>query len=698
MTAGRAGRDKTVRHHVAATRPRPDGAQAQELAALRARAEEAEELLGAIKRGEVDAIVRHGPGGEQIFTLEGADRPYRVMVETMAEGALTLDPGGTITYCNAQFASLLGAPLEQVIGRKLEELVAPAERGRLDGMVRRARAAAIRDELRLLRPDGGIVHAMLAMCELAETNGAVIAVITDLTELKRSMAAREQLARMVDVSRDAMFMRDMDGLVTTWNPGAEALFGYTAEEVIGRPLTFLLPPGTEDEYARGLQDVRAGKPIVAYEAQRRRRDGGLLDVSITISPVLGSEGRPTSAATVMHDITERKRAQETVFALNRDLERRVKERTRALTEAQAYLRAITDNTPDHIIVQDKDLRYLTVINPQLGLTAEEQVGKTDRELLPGEEGEQLTAIKTEVMRSGKPVHLDLPLKDKQGHIRIFDGSYVPRLGPSGEVIGLLGYFRNVTEQRAAEKRIQTLNSQLLSHVAELETLNRELETFSYSVSHDLRGPLRAIDGFSKILLEEHAAQLDDEGKRLLQVVGDGAVKMGRLIDDILSFARAGRIEMNPAPIDMKALVDTVIAEPLAPALAERKLVFDVTALPPARGDRAMLERVWTNLIDNAVKFTRPKPEARIEIGAKSAEGETVYFIRDNGVGFDMKYADKLFGVFQRLHGAEFSGTGIGLALVKRIIGRHGGRVWAEGKPGEGATFYFSLPDKRSGAA
>ncbi len=241
------------------------------------------------------------------------------------------------------------------------------------------------------------------------------------------------------------------------------------------------------------------------------------------------------------------------------------------------------------------------------------------------------------------------------------------------------------------QRVQDRTAALTRTNAQLEIVNRELESFSYSVSHDLRVPLRAIDGFSQILLEDYAGKLDADGQRLLNVVRDNTKRMGQLIDDILAFSRISRTEMALAPVDMSALVRDAI-EQLKPAMAGRDIKIDVKPLPPTRGDGAMLRRVWSNLLDNAVKFTKPMPSATIDVGARSEPGETVYYVKDNGVGFDMQHVGKLFGAFQRLHGPEqFPGTGIGLATVKRIIVRSGGRVWAEGKVDEGATFYFALP-------
>jgi two-component system sensor kinase len=225
----------------------------------------------------------------------------------------------------------------------------------------------------------------------------------------------------------------------------------------------------------------------------------------------------------------------------------------------------------------------------------------------------------------------------------------------------------------------------------LERANRELEAFSYSVSHDLRAPLRAIDGFSQMLVEDYGDRLDDEGKRLLGVVRANTARMGQLIDDILSFSRMARREIEAMPIDMTRLAHEV-ADELKAALGNRKVHFEIGQLPAAHGDRAMIRQVFVNLLSNAVKFTQARAEALVEVGSERAGEENCYYVRDNGVGFDMQYADKLFGTFVRLHGREqFEGTGIGLAIVKRIVLRHGGHVRGKGEVDKGAIFHFCLP-------
>jgi two-component system sensor kinase len=229
-------------------------------------------------------------------------------------------------------------------------------------------------------------------------------------------------------------------------------------------------------------------------------------------------------------------------------------------------------------------------------------------------------------------------------------------------------------------------------ITELRQRTEELEGFTYSVSHDMRAPVRAIDGFTRILIEEYSNSLDDEGRRLLEIVRQNTEKMGELIDGLLALSRLGREKVIFGDIDMNELAQTAFEEQKAAGAKQRNISFVVDTLPPAQGDKRLITQVFQNLLSNAIKFTRNVKVSRIEVGHQNSTGEDIYFVRDNGVGFDMDHAQKLFGTFQRLHGAnEFEGSGIGLATVQRIIARHGGKVWADAKPNEGATFYFSLP-------
>jgi PAS domain S-box-containing protein len=305
---------------------------------------------------------------------------------------------------------------------------------------------------------------------------------------------------------------------------------------------------------------------------------------------------------------------------------------------------------------------------------------------------------------GQPLTLLMPERHREAHraglARLAAGGEPRVVGRPVELVGL----RRGGEEFAVELRIDAWSSggaafftgivrditDRRRRIEQIERLNQELEAFSYSVSHDLRAPLRAIDGFARILLEDHAPRLDDEGRRVAGVISDSARRMGQLIDDLLEFSRTGRAALHVDDVDMRELA-TSVAQQLAGAADGRRIELSVGELPPARGDRRLLRQVFVNLIGNAVKYTRGRDPARVEVGGELGSDGAAWWVRDNGVGFDMQYASKLFGVFQRLHSQEeFEGTGVGLALVQRIVARHGGRVFAEGKVGGGARFGFTL--------
>jgi PAS domain S-box-containing protein len=259
--------------------------------------------------------------------------------------------------------------------------------------------------------------------------------------------------------------------------------------------------------------------------------------------------------------------------------------------------------------------------------------------------------------------------------------------PAGRPNRLLGVLTDVTALKHAEEQARTLATQL-------QDANKELESFNYSVSHDLRAPLRVMDGFSRIVVKEYAAQLDNEGRRMLGLIRSEAQRMGLLLDDLLAVSRLSRQRLEPTKIDMSAMAQEVFQEQAAHE-PTRQLRLDLLPLPPAYGSEEMIRKVWVKLLSNAIKFTKRRPMAEIEVGTEVGEdGGTVYYVKDNGTGFDMRHVSRLFAIFQRLHSAdEFPGTGGGLALVKAIMQRHGGRVWAKGEVDQGATFYFALPPR-----
>jgi light-regulated signal transduction histidine kinase (bacteriophytochrome) len=272
---------------------------------------------------------------------------------------------------------------------------------------------------------------------------------------------------------------------------------------------------------------------------------------------------------------------------------------------------------------------------------------------------------------------------------------MPLRNSEGQTIGIFGISRDITERKRNEQAIRQLNADLEKQAEQLQAVIKELEAFSYSVSHDLRAPLRAIDGYTRILVEDYETTLDSEGKRICGVISREARRMGQLIDDLLAFSRLGRKEIFFSRIDMQALARSVFEE-LIKEENQGRIDFMLSSLPVVRGDSSLIRQVWVNLLANAIKFTSNKERAVIEVGSQQGTDETIYYVRDNGAGFDMEYSNKLFGVFQRLHSEnEFSGTGVGLAIVQRILLRHGGRVWGEGEVEKRATIYIALPQKET---
>ncbi|MBI3873387.1 MAG: PAS domain S-box protein [candidate division Zixibacteria bacterium] len=363
------------------------------------------------------------------------------------------------------------------------------------------------------------------------------------------------------------------------------------------------------------------------------------------------------------------------------------ERERIAAERDRYF----SSSLDLVCVADLNGRFLRV-NPAwgrtLGFSDDELLSRPFMDFIHPDDREKTIAAYDSPAQGHEVTALENRYRRK-------DGTYVwlnwNATAPTGPDRLIYAAARDVTEQKTHEEHRRALTAALEHSVEEARAANKELEAFSYSVSHDLRAPLRAIDGFARILTSEHASQLDTEGHRLLDVVRENSGRMGQLIDDLLQFSRLGRKDIEPRTVDMTALVHRTV-ERLRPDMGDRKIALHLHPLPPASGDAALLEVVWTNLLSNAIKYTRPRAEAQIEVSGEIVDGHRVYRVRDNGVGFDMQYAQKLFGVFQRLHPAtEFEGTGVGLALVQRILHRHGGRVWVDAKPDQGAVFEFELP-------
>jgi PAS domain S-box-containing protein len=378
-----------------------------------------------------------------------------------------------------------------------------------------------------------------------------------------------------------------------------------------------------------------------------------------------------------------------------------KQAEEALLSSEERYRSLVELSPDALFVLiDERVIFINSAGVKLlGATGSEHIiGRSIRELVYPDSWPNVRQNLRQIREEEKPspfveqrlLHLD----GQPIHVELAAAPLLFAGKPAAQVIA-----HDISERKRAEEEIRRLNTDLEKRVqertSELEAANKELEAFSYSVSHDLRAPLRHIEGFVEILTTTIASRLDEESRRHLETIAASANRMGRLIDDLLTFSRTARAELKKTRINLANLVQSAIRD-LEPEAQNRRIEWIIQELPRVEADPALLQQVMLNLIGNALKYTRTRKSARIEIGSEARTAEDIIFVRDNGVGFDMRYAHKLFGVFQRLHRAvEFEGTGVGLANVRRIIHRHGGRSWAEGEINKGATFYFSLPKGRS---
>ncbi len=454
------------------------------------------------------------------------------------------DLAGELITVNAAWERLVGLPREQLQGRCLLDLVVPEDRERVAAEMASLASGRPNVQLDARVRDAGDAARWLRWTLLPDLGADRLFVVArDATSRLEEEAQVRHLANLVRSSNDAILGKTLDGTITSWNRAAERLYGYTAKEVLGKPVSILVPPDHDDDVPEILRRIRRGEPVESYQTVRQSKDGRRIDVSLTISPIHDAEGRLTGASAIARDVT---------------MVRHLRELRRARTQ--------------------------------------------------------------------------------------------------------------------------------------LEAANRELEAFSYSVSHDLRAPLRAIDGFSQALVEDYGEGLDATAKDFLRRVRAAAQRMGELIDDLLALSRITRASIQRKPVALGGLAREILEQLRASEPA--RCVETVVASPlDVVGDRGLLRVALSNLLGNAWKFTRDREPARIELGAQERDGERVFYVRDNGAGFDMAYADQLFRPFSRLHAAhEFSGTGIGLATVQRALARLGGRVWAESAVGEGATFYFTVAE------
>lgn len=538
----------------------------------------------------------------------------------------------------------------------------------------------LNSDYRIITPDGQIrwINAV-GEGKYNDQNQAVrmIGICIDITVRKQTEEAlresEERYRELVYSSPEAVIVHS-DGQFLYANPAALRLYGVQSLDQLRQHTVLDLIP--EDEHSGitlRMKQGKAGERLSLEETKLTRLDGQVVEVE-SVGGVISYNGKP-AVQVMIRDITERKRTEDAILHAKLEWERTF------------------DTLPDMIAILDDQHRIVRInkaMAKRLNVLPQNCVGMSCHEVIHGLPSPPAFCPHSLTCRDGRQHMAEFHEPCLGGDFLV---STTPLLDSAGKPVGSVHVARDITERKLVENRLAKQAVELQERTTQLEELNRELESFSYSVSHDLRAPLRAIDGFSRILEREYADKIDEKGVDTINVIRSNAKLMGVLIDNLLSFSRVQNTGMNIAIIDMCKLVKEAIKE-IGEANKERKLNFKIAKILPGYGDLNLIRQVLFNLFENAVKFTKNKRQSVIEMNSYMEDDKVVYCIKDNGAGFDMEYYNKLFGVFQRLHSyEEYEGTGVGLAIVQRIIQRHGGRVWAEGKVGKGAAFYFTLPQK-----
>ena len=529
------------------------------------------------------------------------------------------------------------------------------------------------------RPEWGITYWDWSLFPVLNNHGEIDFLVYSLNDVTKKKLAEEEAqrhAQLLDLANDAILICDLSGIILYWNKGAEKLYGWSRNEATGKNILSLL----QTEPLLKSKDIRERFFRDGYwegERVHTKKDGRKVTVHSRWTLQRDDKRKPVAFSEINRDIT--------------DLKRKEKE----IHETALYSRRLIEASLDPLVTISANGKIMDVnkaTEDATGIPRKKLIGSDFSDYFS--DPEKARKGYEMVFSQGSVRDYSLAIRHTSGRTMEVLYSATTYKNEAGEVLGVFAAARDVTELRTVEKALQEshdgLERRVEERTARLEEINRELESFSYSVSHDLRAPLRAIDGYARMILKKQGDKFDEDTLYKFNVIRSSAHMMGQLIDDLLTFSRLGRKELSMSKLDMQALINDVWKE-LRIINPDRNMFLTLHSIPSGYGDRSLVKQVYSNLLGNAVKFTKYRDAAQIEAGGYTDGSEDIYYVKDNGVGFDMTYYDKLFGVFQRLHSTDdFEGTGVGLATVQRIIRRHGGRVWAEGETDRGASFYFTL--------
>jgi PAS domain S-box-containing protein len=620
--------------------------------------------------------------------LRASEAHFRRIVNTAHLAFVSVDADGLITAWNPQAEKTFGWSEAEALGRSLTRfLMPPRHRDHYDDAIDRFLSTGKsllldrRIEIEAVHKDGHELPIELVMTPVkAEGEYVFNAFINDISERRHAEERIRHLASIVESSSDSIIGITPDRIISNWNPGAVALYGYASEEAIGRPLDSLIPPHRLEQETGIFARVLAGQHIDHYETERIRKDGSLVDVSLALSPIKNAVGEVVGASSISRDITERKRAEE------------------ALREVQEGFRTAVENAPIGVALVSTETDHAgRMLEANRALS--EITGYSTTELL----ATNLLTITHPDDRAQERELFDQLLEGKIPNYRLekrylrSDGEVVWAMhnastvrDSSGKLIYAIAQVEDITQRKRAEERLANVAEELELRAIELERSNADLQQFAYAASHDLSEPLRTVTSYVQLLRKRYAGQLDSDANDFIDFAVDGAMRMQALIDGLLLYSRAGTSEYAMDAVDCSEIVRATVAT-LNTAIQERHATVTFDPLPTVRGDATQLTQLFQNLISNGVKFVSGKPP-RVHLSAARDDGDWVFSVSDNGIGIKPHHASRIFTVFQRLHGRdEYPGSGVGLAICKRIVERHRGRIWVEGNPEEGSTFRFTIP-------
>jgi len=669
---------------------RPDGTELQvEMSATRL----------TFENGPAVQVILHDITGQKAaaMALRESETRKTAILETSLDAIVSIDCKGVVREWNSAAQRIFGYRREEALGKRLEPLIVPAHLtekylpGLADYLMTGVASLLGRPvEVLARRQNGEQFPIELALTQVPLREPPFFtAFIRDITDRKNAEEAlrrsETRKAAVLETALDAIISIDQDGKVIEWNPAAERIFGYSRELAIGREMAELIVPKSNPDLhrkglAKFLQTGRGRMLGQRTEVMALRANGAEFPVELTITKIPGDG--PLVFTSFVRDITERRRTE------------------KALRKSEERFRLLVEGVEDYAIYMLDTHGRITTWNAGaeriMGYRAQEIIGRRFHRFYTADDGERKKPDQALAVATAEGRFQDERWQVRKDGTPYWASFVITTLrDESGKLTGYSTIARDITKRKHAEDEIRRLNTELERRVqertAELQAAYQEMEAFSYSISHDLRAPLIHIAGFVEMLKSDLGSTIDEKSLRHLQTICDSTETMGRMIADLLTFSRIGRAEMHQVRFN---LTDTLkdARRDLQAQTQNRNVTWIIPELPEVYGDPFLLRQAVFNLLANALKYTRKRAEARIEVTVETTDKEHIFAVRDNGAGFDMKYTAKLFGVFQRLHPtSEFEGTGIGLANVRRIIGRHGGRTWAEGVVDGGATFYFSLP-------